>query len=295
LLIQRSARGEPVDFLAGDLSDPVVIGVVVEDSDTSRFGCSGNQQIRMLHRAVVKASFPCELLVDLEPTLPLRLADRAVGQRTQIAAEGFELAGAAGAIQQLQAHHVTGRDLALNDRFVELPPDIAADRPRPAPGAGVRQLHLSKLPRTADLAQGCGCQTGKVLSGEPPARCPVNDLAQRRVDRLSGLSSPQHRGSLIDELLIEVDVGPLRRPSSHATSIHLSQGPGYTPRTGVLSNYPRGARIWDAAGLSRPARARPILYPRRAFGQNERPLAGVAATRVVGELLPYGANPLVSP
>ncbi len=189
---KRAARGEPADYLAGELRDPVVILVVVEDRDACGFRCRCDQEIRMFDCAVVQAPLVGELSVDVERALPLRLPDRAVRERVEVFAQGTELAGVLSAVEQLEAHHVAGGDFAVDEGLIEASPQFAADGTRPAPRARVRELHLRELPRTAHLAERLGRQKREVARGKPLACLPVDDLPQSCMNGRRGLGRAQH-------------------------------------------------------------------------------------------------------
>ncbi len=72
-------------------------------------------------------------LIHLHGAIALRLGDRQIGQRAQIGTQLLELIAVARAVEQLQPHHRAGRDLALDDRRVEVlaktGPSTASDSP----------------------------------------------------------------------------------------------------------------------------------------------------------------------
>ena len=55
------------------------------------------------------------------------------------------------AVEELEAHHVAGRYLTVDDVFIEGSAQFAADGARPHPGAGIGQVHLCGLSRAAEL------------------------------------------------------------------------------------------------------------------------------------------------
>src|SRR3954462_11147220 len=97
---EAARRRQPSRRLAGDRSDAVVVLVVMQDGDPSRFGGCGDQQIGMLHRALEGAALGAELFVDTQRAVPLGLVDRAVGQRGELLADLCELARAARTVKQ---------------------------------------------------------------------------------------------------------------------------------------------------------------------------------------------------
>jgi hypothetical protein len=150
---QRAARSEPPGLLAGDRGDAVVVLVVVQDRDAGGLGGRRNQEIGVLDGSVVQPALECELLVDVKRAFPLLHADRTVGQCAEVVAQGLELVGVLGAVEQLQPHHVADRDLSVDQVVVEVPAQIATDDAGPRPRTRVRKDHLRELPRAAHGVQ----------------------------------------------------------------------------------------------------------------------------------------------
>lgn len=166
-----------MDFLSGDGGDPVVVFVVVQYWDARGFSRSGDEEIWAADGAVVQPSFVGELLVDVKCSLPLSGTDRAAPKRLKLAAHAGELGSVAGAVEQLEADHVAGRHLALDDRFVEYAAQLTADSASPHPGAAIGQLHFGELPRSAQLLKGGRIQVSEVALREPFACGTINDRA----------------------------------------------------------------------------------------------------------------------
>jgi hypothetical protein len=135
------------------------------------------------------------VLVDLDRSLPLLDPDRTVRQGVKLASQARELGGVAGAVQELEPHHVACGYLLLDEVLVEGGAQLAADGAGPDPGAGVSQLHLRELSWTADLLQRVGGEVGEVALGEAFARGTVDDRTQRSMDRVGSRHRIcRHRG-----------------------------------------------------------------------------------------------------
>ncbi len=107
----------------------------------------------MLDGAVMQPVLKRELLMDLKRAFPLLDADQTVRQRAEVAAQGLEVAGVLGAVEQLQPHHVADRHLSFDEVAVEGYPRVAAGDSGPRPRARVRQNHLREPSRTAHIVQ----------------------------------------------------------------------------------------------------------------------------------------------
>src|SRR5918992_3605464 len=119
LSAQRALRRQPACRLAGDRGDALVVLVVMQNADVSRFRGRGDQEIGVLDRTLRRAALGAELLVDPQRTVPLILLDRAIGQLGKLLTNLRKLGRAARAVEKLETNHVACREFAVDERRVE--------------------------------------------------------------------------------------------------------------------------------------------------------------------------------
>lgn len=123
----------------------------------------------MLDRAMVQATLSGKQSIYLDRALPLSLVGRQLGQCREVLVQMGELVAVLGAVEELESDHRAGRNGPVDDRFVEVRAQLAADGSGPGPRAGICQLHLRGQ---ADLAQPIQRGRGQVGVVETAAAIP---------------------------------------------------------------------------------------------------------------------------
>lgn len=138
---RRVAGSDPLHRLVGDLGDPVVIGVVVQDGPLRSFGRRGDDQIRDLYAAVVEATDVGQKPLNLEGSLECRWFGCDDPQRRQLFRQGLVVVNGSRRPEDLESDLIADPQPVTIEIALPHPSHLGAGRVVPGARVDTQELH----------------------------------------------------------------------------------------------------------------------------------------------------------